>query len=148
MKKKVFSKLLMGALLVASVSSFTSCKDYDDDINDLRSRIDGLNTSLNTTVTNKIATVESSIDLLSKQLAEVKADYAKADEALKTALQTSINAAADKASAAADKATANASDILKMNSQSVAYNQERISGGKPDDAALFGGIITDGSRSS
>ena len=119
MKKKVFSKLLMGALLVASVSSFTSCKDYDDDINDLRSRIDGLNTSLNTTVTNKIATVESSIDLLSKQLAEVKADYAKADEALKTALQTSINAAADKASAAADKATANASDILKLQGEVV-----------------------------
>lgn len=130
MKKKVFSKLLMGALLVASVSSFTSCKDYDDDINDLRSRIDGLNTSLNTTVTNKIATVESSIDLLSKQLAEVKADYAKADEALKTALQTSINAAADKASAAADKATVNASDIVNLQKEVV--NLKAVDGNLQD----------------
>ena len=32
MKRKYFSALLMGALTVASVSTFTSCKDYDDDI--------------------------------------------------------------------------------------------------------------------
>lgn len=82
MKKKVFSKLLMGALLVASVSSFTSCKDYDDDINDLRSRIDGLNTSLTTTVTEKIKAAEAGIASLTNQLDEVKANYAKADESL------------------------------------------------------------------
>ena len=32
MKRKIFSKLLMGAFLIASVSMFVSCKDYDDDI--------------------------------------------------------------------------------------------------------------------
>ena len=30
MKRKYFSALLMGALTIASVSTFTSCKDYDD----------------------------------------------------------------------------------------------------------------------
>ena len=40
MKKRFFSTLLMGALAIASVSTFTSCKDYDDDINDLQAQID------------------------------------------------------------------------------------------------------------
>ena len=43
MKRKYLSALLMGALTVASVSTFTSCKDYDDDINNLQSQIDQLN---------------------------------------------------------------------------------------------------------
>ena len=40
MKRKYFSALLMGALTVASVSTFTSCKDYDDDISNLQQQID------------------------------------------------------------------------------------------------------------
>lgn len=32
----------MGALTIASVSTFTSCKDYDDDISGLQSQIDQL----------------------------------------------------------------------------------------------------------
>ena len=40
MKRKYFSALLMGALTIASVSTFTSCKDYDDDIKSLQEQID------------------------------------------------------------------------------------------------------------
>ena len=43
MKRKYFSALLMGALTIASVSTFTFCKDYDDDISSLQSQIDKLN---------------------------------------------------------------------------------------------------------
>ena len=43
MKRKYFSALLMGALTIASVSTFTSCKDYDDDISSLQKQIDDLN---------------------------------------------------------------------------------------------------------
>ena len=39
MRKKYLSALLFGALLFASAGTFTSCKDYDDDINDLQSQI-------------------------------------------------------------------------------------------------------------
>ena len=46
MKRKYFSALLMGALTIASVSTFTSCKDYDDDINNLQSQIDALSKTL------------------------------------------------------------------------------------------------------
>ena len=46
MKRKYFSALLMGALTIASVSTFTSCKDYDDDISGLQSRIDELSKTI------------------------------------------------------------------------------------------------------
>ena len=36
----------MGALTIASVSTFTSCKDYDDDINNLQNQIDALSKTL------------------------------------------------------------------------------------------------------
>ena len=39
MRKKYLSALLFGALLFASAGTFTSCKDYDDDINNLLSQI-------------------------------------------------------------------------------------------------------------
>ena len=42
MKKKILTSLLMGAFLFASTSVVTSCKDYDDDINNLQTQIDNL----------------------------------------------------------------------------------------------------------
>ena len=46
MRKKYLSALLFGALLFASAGTFTSCKDYDDDINNLQSQINTINTTL------------------------------------------------------------------------------------------------------
>ena len=46
MKRKYFSALLMGALTIASVSTFTSCKDYDDDISNLQQQIDANKSTL------------------------------------------------------------------------------------------------------
>ena len=42
MRKKYLSALLFGALLFASAGTFTSCKDYDDDISNLQGQIDGV----------------------------------------------------------------------------------------------------------
>ncbi len=39
MRKKYLSALLFGALVMASTATFTSCKDYDDDIDNLQSQI-------------------------------------------------------------------------------------------------------------
>ncbi len=47
MKRKYFSVLLMGALAIASTSMVTSCKDYDDDINNLQKQIDDLTKTVN-----------------------------------------------------------------------------------------------------
>ena len=46
MRKKYLSALLFGALLVTSAGTFTSCKDYDDEINDLQGQITDLQTAV------------------------------------------------------------------------------------------------------
>ena len=72
MKRKYLSALLMGTLTVASMSTFTSCKDYDDDISNLQGQID------------KLATA----DQLSQKVAEL--------QALISSNQTGINSLEDK----------------------------------------------------
>ena len=83
MKKKFFSKLLMGALLVATVSSYVSCKDYDDDIANLQSQID------------KKATLEQ-IESLKSEIASAKNDASNALAAAQASLEAKIDGKADK----------------------------------------------------
>ncbi|MDE7146033.1 MAG: DUF4988 domain-containing protein, partial [Duncaniella sp.] len=46
MNKKFINGLLLATLVVGSAGSFTSCKDYDDDIDNLQSQIDGINVTI------------------------------------------------------------------------------------------------------
>ena len=78
MKRKYLSALLMGTLTVASMSTFTSCKDYDDDISNLQGQIDKLATAdqLSKKVSELQALISSNqtgISSLETKLAEVKA---------------------------------------------------------------------------
>ena len=78
MKRKYLSALLMGTLTVASMSTFTSCKDYDDDISNLQEQIDKLATAdqLAQKVSELQALIssnQSGISSLETKLAEVKA---------------------------------------------------------------------------
>ena len=40
MNKKFLNAVLFGALIASSAGTFTSCKDYDDDIKSLQEQID------------------------------------------------------------------------------------------------------------
>ena len=46
MNKKFLNAVLFGALLASSTGTFTSCKDYDDDINGLSGRVDAIEKTL------------------------------------------------------------------------------------------------------
>ena len=46
MNKKFLSAILFGALMVTSTGTFVSCKDYDDDIDEINSKIDKIETTL------------------------------------------------------------------------------------------------------
>ena len=46
MNKKFLNAVLFGALLASSTGTFTSCKDYDDDINGLSERVDAVEKTL------------------------------------------------------------------------------------------------------
>ena len=48
MNKKFLSAILFGALMVSSTGTFVSCKDYDDDIDELTSRVDGVEGQIKT----------------------------------------------------------------------------------------------------
>lgn len=135
MKRKYLSALLMGVLTLTSVSTFTSCKDYDDDISNLQGQIDKLATA--DQLSQKVAELQalissnkSDITSLQSELAkkttldEVKAvlaNYATKEyvdgadatlqaaiKALETGKVAELEAAVKAAQAAADKATEDA----------------------------------------
>lgn len=135
MKRKYLSALLMGTLTVASMSTFTSCKDYDDDISNLQEQIDKLATAdqlkqkveeLQALISSNKSDITSLQTELAKKttLEEVKAvlaDYAtkqyvnEADktlqdaiDALKTGDIAKLKEDVVKAQAAADKAAKDA----------------------------------------
>lgn len=91
MKRKIFSKLLMGAFLIASVSMFVSCKDYDDDISKNSAEIEAIKAKLNsdiyatkTDLTNQLNSTKQDLESTLKKLIDAKADASKlADYALK-----------------------------------------------------------------
>jgi len=68
MKKKIFSSLLMGAFLFASTSMITSCKDYDDDINDLKALVNQNSTALDQAKQD----LQGKIDKLTGELSTLK----------------------------------------------------------------------------
>ena len=72
MKRKYFSALLMGALSVATMSTVTSCKDYDDDINSLRQDVDALSTfkTVKTELETKIGDLKTQLEAADGQLTE------------------------------------------------------------------------------
>ena len=59
MNKKFLSAILFGALMVGSTGTFTSCKDYDDDIKDLQGQLDK-KASLDE-LNSKVSALETSI---------------------------------------------------------------------------------------
>ena len=66
------SALLMGALTIASVSTFTSCKDYDDDIN--------MNTSQIKDLQEQLKTLQTALDQAKNDATTAHANFAtKAD---------------------------------------------------------------------
>lgn len=112
MNKKYLSVVLFGALLVASAGTFTSCKDYDDDIKGLQEQIDGSQSSV-AVLEKQLATLDAAAKAAqtAADAAKEAADAAKAEaEAAKAAGdQAAADAAQAKAdAAAAQKAAANA----------------------------------------
>ena len=94
MNKKYLSVILFGALVLGTAGTFTSCKDYDDDIANLQEQID------------KKASVEELQSKIAALQQDVSAAKTAAEDA-KNKAQEALNEAqkaADKAQDAADKA--------------------------------------------
>ena len=83
MKRKYFSALLMGALTIASVSTFTSCKDYDDDIDNLQNQIKDLASA--DQLQQKVTELQGVIAANSTNIKNVQEDVKKAQAAAEAA---------------------------------------------------------------
>ena len=98
MNKKFLSAILFGALMVTSTGTFVSCKDYDDDIDNLQTQIDKLATKEE--MTSQIASLQSALSSAAAEAAAAKttaADaLAKATASEKAAAQAALDAAAAK----------------------------------------------------
>ena len=110
MKRKYLSALLMGTLTVASVSTFTSCKDYDDDISNLQEQIDKLATA--DQLKQKVEELQALISSNKSDISSLQSELAK-----KTTLDEVKAVLADYATKqyvdAADKTLQDAIDALK-----------------------------------
>ena len=91
MKRKYFSALLMGALTIASVSTFTSCKDYDDDIDNLQNQIKDLASA--DQLQQKVTELQGLITTNSNTIKDVQEDVKKALTAAETAQTTAAQKA-------------------------------------------------------
>ena len=100
----------MGVLTLSSVSTFTSCKDYDDDISNLQGQIDKLATA--DQLSQKVAELQALISSNKSDITSLQAELAK-----KTTLDEVKAVLADYATKqyvdAADKTLQDAIDALK-----------------------------------
>lgn len=118
-KKKIFTYLFIGLLTVGATGTMTSCKDYDDDINDLKDQISK-------------AALKSDVDALKTQLSSVESTAnaakdkaeANATEILKKANQTDLDAV--KATAEKAGETAASAVTAAANAQASADNAATV----------------------
>ena len=118
-KKKIFTYLFIGLLTVGATGTMTSCKDYDDDINDLKDQIskaalksdvDALKTQLSSVE----STANAAKDKAEKNAAEILKKANQTDlDAVKTTAETAGETAASAVTAAAN-AQASADDAAKI----------------------------------
>ena len=112
MKRKYLSALLMGVLTLSSVSTFTSCKDYDDDINSLQEQVNKAALSsdveaLKTQVTNAATSAQNAATKAEEALTKAGTNKTEIDavKALATKNGTDVANALTKAANAATAAT-------------------------------------------
>ena len=92
MNKKFLSAILFGALMVTSTGTFVSCKDYDDDIENLQSQINNLATKSD--VEAKLAQLQSALNAAQAESSANAADIAALEKEV-ASMQTKIQAAVE-----------------------------------------------------
>ena len=149
MKRKYFSALLMGALTVASVSTMTSCKDYDDDINKVETIADANNAlikklqeqtnALQTALTTAQSTADAAKTAAADAATAAKNAQATGDEALAKAKTAEAAAEAAKAAAAEAKKAAieeATKQVKELKEQVEAALDQKL------DVAVFNDAVT------
>lgn len=105
MYKKFLNAILFGALILGSAGTITSCKDYDDEIDEINQRISGLSG-----LSDQLGTLTSQLSTAASEASAAKSSAAAALTAAQEAAQKAkdANDAAEEAAAQAAVAEATA----------------------------------------
>ena len=133
MKKRFLKIALLSLVSVSMPMSFTSCKDYDDDITNINENADGLQ--------KQISTLEQAINELKGQATAAAENATKAAQAAQEAKQAAAAAqqAGDDAAAEAQKALAEAQEAKQL----AALAQEAAANAKAEALAEAKAWATD-----
>lgn len=131
MNKKFLSAVLFGALLASSTGTLTSCKDYDDDIDELWDAVNGQKSDLEGKVTaleSTVSSLQSAQTDLQTEIADAKAAAAAAqnaaDKAAEEAKVSALEAQEAAIAAAAKDLAAVKAELQDAIASSSALNQE------------------------
>ena len=144
MNKKFLSAVLFGALMVSSTGTFVSCKDYDDDIDNLQEQINKLATKED--MTSQIATLQAALTAAQTEAAAAKSSaeqaLAKANSAESAATEAekaAAQAALDAANAKAEAIKAAQDEVAKVKASLEATIDTKFNEAKDE----FAKTITD-----
>ena len=111
MNKKYLSETLFSALMLATTGTFTSCKDYDDDITNLQGQIDAQAGDLE----SKLSSVESSISSLQSAQSSLTSEIANAKSEAEAAALAAQATAIETAQAELEAAKAELQEAINGN---------------------------------
>ena len=139
MKRKIFSKLLMGAFLIASVSMFVSCKDYDDDIQKNAQDIAALKAAMGTDISAAKSELTAQLAAAKSELNEAinKAVAAKANQSDVNAVSAEVEALKKEITSLTGKISALEAQLAAL--ESIQNDLAKVSealGGKADAAKI------------
>ena len=142
MNKKFLSVILFSALMVGTAGTFTSCKDYDDDIENLQGQIDKLATKED--MTSQIAALQAALDAAKTEAAAAKTSaeeaVKKANDAASTATEAekaAAQAALDAANAKTEAIKAAQDEVAKVKAQLESTIDSKFDAAKKELAATI-----------
>ena len=135
MNKKFLSAILFGALMVSSTGTFVSCKDYDDDIDNLQEQINKLATKED--MTSQIATLQAALTAAQTEATAAKTTAEQALAKANSIAETASDAEKAAAKAAADAAQA-ALDAANAKTEAIKAAKDEVAKVKAELEAAIG----------
>ena len=138
MNKKFLSAILFGALMVTSTGTFVSCKDYDEDIENLQGQINKLATK--DELSSQISTLQAALNAAAANAATAIAKAEGAEKAAAEAEAAAIAAVQEELAAAKAELEEMVGAGLGTNTEALAAMNETVKAVETKVTALVGEV--------
>ncbi len=140
MNKKFLSAVLFGALMASSMGTFTSCKDYDDDIDDLWGAIDG-KASIED-LKSKVSEMETALNEAKKASEDALKKAQEANDAVKEAAEEAKQAAIEAAQKEVSTLKSELESTINASQEELKALQAKVESTLKTVAKLVGSRVT------